>query len=159
MEGEFFVLKIIFSNIHMETVWRNIVERFACDLHLFGRLLSADKSTFDQFFLDLDQVILASCNIQGFADGLQIINLIFRFFDQFWKSLESTFLFIIPVKIFLCIFLRCFLRIQRNFDHFVSIIIECFQFFCTFFQIVTVGVDQFSVYLVFIAAFRIAKLL
>ena len=56
-------------------------------------------------------------------------------------------------------FLWCFLRIQRNFDHFVSIIIECFQFFCTFFQIVTVGVDQFSVYLVFIAAFRIAKLL
>ena len=39
LEVEFFVLVVVFSDIDMESVTGKVVERAACDLYLFWRLI------------------------------------------------------------------------------------------------------------------------
>ena len=104
-EGELVILKIIFSHIHMISVAREIVHGFVCKLYLFLRKLPAYIAALNQFFLDLRQVSLTSCNVQRCADGFQVGDVIACFFDQPRECLKSPLLLVISGKIFLRIFL------------------------------------------------------
>ena len=77
--------------------------------------------------------------------------------DKFGQCLKSTFLLIVSCKIFLCIFLWSFLTgSKRNSDLFArysnSVQVSYFASGC---QVVTIGIDQFSVNFVFFTVFGI----
>ncbi len=55
-KGQFIVLEIIFSDIHMKTVAADIVKRSAGDLFFFCTTFSADVACRNQFFLDLHEI-------------------------------------------------------------------------------------------------------
>ena len=83
LEGQLIILKIIFSHIHMETIRRNIVERFGSDLRAFaaGRTF-ADITGFHQFFADLGQILLLKRNIKSCLDGAQMLDLFIGLFQK-----------------------------------------------------------------------------
>ena len=69
-EGHFLVLVVVLSNINIEAVCGAVVLRTAGDLRLFGTVGTfLHKAEFHQLFLDLYQIILLQCDIQGGTDG------------------------------------------------------------------------------------------
>ena len=89
-EGQFIVLEIIFSHINMKSVAAQIMEGLAGDLCFFRAALSADLAALGQFLLDLHQIFLFQGDIQGRADGLQVVDLFFYLSSQFGQCFIST---------------------------------------------------------------------
>ena len=89
-EGQFIVLEIIFSYINMEAVTAQVMEGLAGDLRFFCAALSADVTALGQFLLDLHQIFLFQGDIQGRADGLQVVDLFFYLSSQFGQCFIST---------------------------------------------------------------------
>ena len=56
-EGKLIVLVVVFADIHIVTIGRNIVERFAFHFLLLACSMFLDKPVFRQFLLDLDKII------------------------------------------------------------------------------------------------------
>ena len=91
-EGQLFVLVVIFSHINVIAVTAYIVEGNAGDFHLFppGGAFSADIAAFDQFLADLDQIFLLLRDVQGGADGFQVLHLRLRLQREIRKRFEGT---------------------------------------------------------------------
>ena len=58
-----------------------------------------------QFFLDLDQIVLTPRNIQGGADGLQMVDLSFCLQGQAGEGFIGPLQLVVFVKMLLCIVL------------------------------------------------------
>ena len=70
LEGHFLVLVVVLSNVNIEAVCGAVVIRTAGDLRLFGTVGTfLHKAEFHQLFLDLYQIVLLQCDIQGGTDG------------------------------------------------------------------------------------------
>ena len=87
-----------------------------------------------------------------------MINLFFYFQSQSGKRLVGTLQLPVLFKIFFCIFRGRKKRIKRNGDHLIGIVIQCLHRFCTGGNIVSVGVEKFSVDLVLVLLFGILHL-
>ena len=74
----------------MEAVAAQIMEGLAGDLCFFRAALSADVAALGQFLLDLHQIFLFQGDIQGRADGLQVVDLFFYLSSQFGQCFIST---------------------------------------------------------------------
>ena len=61
---QFLVLVIVLPDIDVISVGGTVVERFALNLGLLVGALPADIAVFDQFFLDLHEIIFRECNIE-----------------------------------------------------------------------------------------------
>ena len=145
VESQFIVLEIILPDIHVIAVRRNIVEWLTGDLDfLFGKF-APDVSGRDQLFLELRQVVLPACHFQCIYDGFQIGDLVVSLLNQTGQCFIGPLLLVLFLKIAGCIFLWSLLRIQRNRNHFIGVIVERFQLLSAFLQIVAVGMDQFPV--------------
>ena len=79
--------------------------------------------------------------------------------NEFGQCLKGTFLFVIFVEIFLCVFSRCQSRIKRNGNLFVRIIIKSSKFPGIRSQVITVGMDELPVDFVFFTILGITQLL
>ena len=123
LEGQFIVLEIVFANINMEAVRIDIVKRMALEAGFFRIPFPTDITAFHHFFPDLCKVILRLCNIERILDGFQMINLVPDFDRKPGECFAGTFQFPVFIKIFLTVFNRCKLRIKRNRDHFIGIVI------------------------------------
>ena len=64
MESELVILQIIFTDIDMETVTGDIVERFIFYFDFLFCISAADVSWIGQFFFDLSEIILSQGNVQ-----------------------------------------------------------------------------------------------
>ena len=104
-------------------------------------LSPADVTCLREFLLDLGQVFLIECDIQGAFYGFQVSDLVSGLGNKFGQSLIGPFLFVVPGKIFLCVFLRGLDRIQRDGELFSGIVIQCSQLFRTFRKLVAVCID------------------
>ena len=81
-EGQFIILQIVLANIHMVAVTGEVVQRLAGQLHLFLGELSSRLPALDQLFLDLGQICLAQRDVQGIADGFQVLDIIGCLLDE-----------------------------------------------------------------------------
>ena len=61
---QFLVLVIVLPDIDVISVGGTVVERFALNLGLLVGALPADIAVFDQFFLDLHEIVFRECNIE-----------------------------------------------------------------------------------------------
>ena len=118
-----------------------------------------DETVFCQLFFDLAEIAFGPGDIQGVGDGFQMLDFGFRICQLFCKRLFCTLQFSVTVKIFFCVFGRGERGIQGNGDFLVCIVIQSLKRFGPFFQPVSVGVDQLSVYFVFILFGGVFKLL
>ena len=155
IKGQLVVLEIIFPHIHMVSVAGNVVERCVPDLYFFAGKLALDVSGLRQFFFDSGEIVLSQGNVQGSLDGFQISDIVLCLLTQFGQCLKGPFLLIVFGKIPLSVFLGGLCGIQGDGDHFVRIVIERFQLFRSFRYVVTVGVDEFAVDLIFLPILRI----
>ena len=105
---------------------------------------------FHQLFLDHGKVIFVPGNLQSIADGLQMEKLCTGFFHEGGERLVGPFELSVTIKIFLCIFHGVKLRIQRNGDLLPVIIVDAGQLLLPRLRLVTVGVEQLSVNLIFL---------
>ena len=158
MEGQLLVLQIVFSYIHMIAVAGDVVEGAACDAHLLLCAAAADITGLGQLLLDLYQVLLGPGDVQGVADGLQVLDVIAGLLYELAQGLESPLLFVVFCKIALGVLAGCEMFVQGDGDFLVGVVIESSQFFCAGLQAIAVGVDQFAVDFEFIPALRVLKL-
>ena len=140
-ECQLFILIIILSDINMKTVRWDIMERPAGDFDLFtGRPMLFYKTVFRQLLLNLCQIFLLQRNIQWSADWFQMFDFLLCFLYKLWKRLIGPFQLIIFIKKFLRIFTGRKLWIQRDFNRFICIIIDAFQFLFPAAQLVSISV-------------------
>ena len=107
VECQFFILKIVLSDIHMITVTGNVMEWFVFDLDFFLCIFSADIAGVCELFFDFSKIIFCQCNIKCCLNGFQVSDLVQCLFAKNRKCFKSTFLLVIFCKITLGIFLRC----------------------------------------------------
>ena len=117
-----------------------------------------DKAVFSQLFFDLAEIAFGSGNVQSVGDGFQMFDLRLCFRQLLNKRLFRPFQLAITVKVFFRVFRRRQSRIKRNRDLLVCIIVQCLKGTGSFFQAVTVSIDQFSIYFIFILFCRILHL-
>ena len=112
MEGEFFVLQVVFSHIDVVAVAGDIVERlvFNPGLLFFGEP-AADVSGACQFLPDLGQVFLGKGDIERGLDGLQIVDVLQCFFAQFGERFAGPLLFVVFREVPLGVLLRRLCRV------------------------------------------------
>ena len=86
-------------------------------------LSPADVTCLREFLLDLGQVFLIEGDIKGAFYGFQVSDLVAGLGNKFGQCLIGPFLFVVPGKIFLCVFLWSLDRIQRDGDLVAGIVI------------------------------------
>ncbi len=159
LEGELFILQVIFSHIHVVAVAADIMEGPAGDFGTFLSALPADVAAFDQLLLDLDQVLLLLGDIQRGADGFQMLDFRVYLLCQLGEGFKGAFQLIILFKIFFCVFLSGQLCVQRDGNCFAGIVVDRLQRFVPGDSAGAIGVQQLSVNAVFVPLFRILHLL
>ena len=82
MEGQLLVLEIVLPYIDMVAIAGDVVEGAACDAHLLFGTPAADVACLGQLLLDLDQVLLGPGDVQGIADGLQVLDVLPGLLDE-----------------------------------------------------------------------------
>ena len=158
MEGEFFVLQVVFSHIDVVAVAGDIVERLVFDPDLLFGEPAADVACACQLLPDLRQVFFGKGDIERSLDGLQIVDILQGFFAQFGERFEGPLLFVVFREVPLGVLLRRLCRVKGDGDHLICIVVEGVQFSGAFFHIVAVGVDQFPVDPEFLPVFRVFQL-
>ena len=147
------ILEVVFAHKDIKSVTGNIVEGFGfcmCFGTLFAGIMLFDVTILGKLFLDLAQITFCTGNIECVGYGFQMLDLGFGIGKLFVQSFFRTLEFAIAVKIFFGVFLWGEGRIQRNGDFFVGVIIQCLERFASLFQTIAVGVDEFTVDLVFV---------
>ena len=130
LEGHFLILVVVLSNIDIKPVGGAVVVRAAGDLRLFRAVRAfLYKAEFHQLFFDLHQIILLQRDIQGGADGFQVVDFLFRLQRQVAQGFIGTFQLVVLGKEFLGIFLGGKLWIQRNLYLLIGVVIQAFQLF------------------------------
>lgn len=86
-------------------------------------LSPADVTCLREFLFDLGQVFLIEGDIQGTFYGFQVSDLVSGLGNKFGQCLIGPFLFVVPGKIFLRVFLWSLDRIQRDGDLVAGIVI------------------------------------
>ena len=141
LEVQFLVLIVVLSDIDMESVAGEIVERTAGDLHLLAASVVAfDIAVLRELLLDLHQVFLQPCDVHGGADGFQMVDLRLCLGQLFGDSLIGTFLLIILVEIPLRVLLGRHGRIQRDRNFCIVVIIQTLKTLFPAGKSVSVGV-------------------
>ena len=69
--------------------------------------MAAHIAAVDELLLDQYQIFFLSGDVQSGEDCLQMLDQLIGFFDLLGNGLESTFEFIITVRILIGIFRRC----------------------------------------------------
>ena len=125
----------------MESVAGKVVERAARDLCLFAAgVMAFDIAVLRELFLDLDKVLLESCDVHRCADGFQVGDLRLRLCELLGDGLISPLLFIVLVEIPLRVLLSRHRRIQRDRDLCIVVIIQTLKTLFSAGETVPVGI-------------------
>ena len=93
-KGQFFVLEIIFSHIHMVAIGRKVMQRRTGQFLFFG-IFSAgvtfDIAGLDQLFFNLGQIAFGLGQVQSRADGIQMFEFLMGFFGEGCQGFKGPF--------------------------------------------------------------------
>ena len=127
------------------------MEGFAGDLWLFipGAALF-HIAVLHQLLLDLNQIVFAQCDVQGGADGFQMVDLAPGLLGQIHQGLVGALELVVLVEMLFGVVLGGELRVQGDGDFLVGVIVQCLKGSAAFLKSVSIGIDQFTVDLEFI---------
>ena len=121
--------------------------------------VAAHIAAVDELLLDQYQIFFLSGDVQSGEDCLQMLDQLIGFFDLPGNGLESTFEFIITVKILIGIFRRCQGWIDGDRYLCTVIVVDTGKRGILRRKLVSIGMDQFAIYLITVPFFCIPELL
>ena len=141
LKGQLFILVIVLSHIDVEAVGGEVVEGTACDFLLFHvGAVFFNEAVFGQLHLDLRQILLLQSDVQGGADGFQMVDLPLRLLYELRQGLKGALLLIVLLKIFSGVLLSRFRLIQRDPYGLICVVVETGQLLFPAGQLIAVGV-------------------